>query len=159
MGIEEGREIQTHLLREISFGVRENFPRGTSAKEARRIVAKQKGIPVEDVADAVEQEADVHRRQLTFLELLREHVRGRSRPGNQSIVLCVSHGGFLRSFLYKVFGAPSSSIANCSISRVEIRWDEMHRDSVEFKPQFTMLCINSIEHLEQGECKSTHDSR
>ena len=152
MGIEEGREIQTQLLREISFGVRENFPRGTSVKEARRMVAKKLDIRVEEVIDTLEREEDVRRRQLSFLDLLKSHVCERSRPGEHPIMLCVSHGGFLKSFLSNVCGVSSSSISNCSISKVEIRWEET-QDPFEVKPQFTLLCVNSIDHLEQLEGK------
>lgn len=55
------------LLREMSYGVLEMLPRGTSFQEAFEIVALREGIRYEDVVDSAETNADVKTRQHKFL--------------------------------------------------------------------------------------------
>lgn len=112
--------VQTELIRELNFGVRESMPGGLSLKEAKVIFAKKNGIAVTDVIDTSESDADVSIRQIKFLQTVKEEFLSRSiskdinRPWR---VLCMTHGGFIRRFLRFQCRYPApDSIKNCSVS-------------------------------------------
>jgi broad specificity phosphatase PhoE len=64
------RKLTTELVREISFGVREALPRGTSVEEAIKIVAERDGLSPDEVVDAAETEEQLVVRQKEFMGYL-----------------------------------------------------------------------------------------
>jgi len=112
--------VQTELIRELNFGVRESMRRGLSLKEAKEIFAKKNGIAVKDVVDTSESDSDVSIRQIKFLQTVKEEFLSRSSSGEMDRpfkVLCMTHGGFIRRFLRFQCNYPSpDSIKNCSVS-------------------------------------------
>lgn len=60
----------TPLLRELSFGVRERLPHGTTVEEAKKIKAEMYGIPLEEVVDNAETTPEFKIRAHEFLQML-----------------------------------------------------------------------------------------
>lgn len=145
----EGRlnSLQSHVLltsalREIAFGVREALPRSTTIEEARRIVALRTGVKPEEVEDRTETVEAVLARQRDFLRAIirdslsdsNKHYNGgtkASETAQQDLsvqegktpppVLCVSHGGYIRTFITQIMKVPRTaftSINNCSLSTI-----------------------------------------
>jgi probable phosphoglycerate mutase len=133
----------TPLIREVNFGVREMLPRGTTVEEAFQIVAEREGISLEDVTDTAETDEHIIERQKIFLEALfndLENLPSLSVRENEDLtdpptsfedahetgrplILCVSHGGFIKRFLKNFCGIGSiEKIGNCSISVVHVDW-------------------------------------
>jgi broad specificity phosphatase PhoE len=112
----------THLLRELSFGVRESLPRGTTVAEAKAVVAERQGIPVDQVKDTAESKHEAKLRQHQFLLHLREYAA--EITAEPATILCVSHGAFIKEFItnFCPFLPPVSKIGNCSVSVIKIAW-------------------------------------
>jgi broad specificity phosphatase PhoE len=119
---------QTPLLRELSFGVREALPRGTSIPDAKAEVAKRLNIPVSEVIDTVESYASVKVRQAEFLTRLRSCAApSHCEPAK---ILCVSHGAFIKSLLKHFCPSvpPVIKVGNCSLSIIHITWEQSEAD-------------------------------
>lgn len=123
---------QSHLLREINFGVREGLSRTLNKEQARYEVAKRLNIDPAAVVDTTECNEAVRQRQVEFLAHLKEQCAELCNSKSDSSeegakvpkVLCVSHGGFIKEFL-KSFcpTVPTpNKIGNCSVSVIHIEW-------------------------------------
>ena len=117
------------LLREMAFGVRESLSKTIPIAEAIKIVAEKNGIAVEDVVDTAETLDQILQRQKDFLSkvLYPQLVEYKNNKGDDDdsipMVLCVSHGGFIRrllTYLCNIEGL--TGISNCSISIVSVEW-------------------------------------
>jgi broad specificity phosphatase PhoE len=130
------------LLREINFGVLESLPRGTSVEEGIRVRAERLGLRLEEVRDHREAPHEVEQRHGRLLEFIAARAlqatgtssthphnmttdnstaTGPSVPAPRHVkVLCVSHGGFIRSFITRRVGVPCESVPNCSFTEVEV---------------------------------------
>lgn len=121
---EMSRVIMTPLLREVRFGVREALPSHLTVEEARKIYAKSKNIPIEDVVDTAESNEEVEERQIQFFREIREKLSASSIPSVTRRVLILSHGGFIRILLRRHCGLRSYlKIHNCAISIVNMYID------------------------------------
>lgn len=110
--------IQTPLLRELSFGIREMLPRGTKVSEAKEIVAKKLSISPHEVTDNAETYSQLTERQISFLDSVFNDI---GSTEERKKVLCVSHGAFIRHFIAS--NCPSidcPKIANCSVTIIKI---------------------------------------
>jgi broad specificity phosphatase PhoE len=117
------------LIREISFGIREERPRSVSLAEARKIVAAEKGIAEKDVIDNAETSAQIKERQINFLRF----IRGESAASSEDRVpkvLAVSHGGFIRRFLANHCDRNIEKIRNCSVTIINVHWPAAGDDEV-----------------------------
>lgn len=144
--------ITSPLLKEISFGIRENLPKGTSVKEAKEIIAQKTNQSITNIQDNCETIASVIKRQEEFLNEMFSNLEMKYK--NELIdmnhipkVLVVSHGGFIRTFL-RHFGQMDSidKIHNCSLSKVIIERNEITK---EFSFVINIEHINVISHWEQ----------
>jgi broad specificity phosphatase PhoE len=115
------------LLREINFGVLEGLPRGASVEEGLRVRAERLGMRIEEVRDHREAPHDVEQRHVSLLYLIAARalhaarVKTSAPPTARHVkVLCVSHGGFIRSFVTKRIGVHCESVPNCSFTEVEV---------------------------------------
>lgn len=121
---------QTHLLRELSFGVREGLSRSLSVEEAKAEVARRRNVPVCQIHDKAESLSSVLQRQVEFLIRLKyssyEAMRTSQRDETQPFkVLCVAHGGFIGQFLQNfcpTMVQEKPKIGNCSLSVITIQW-------------------------------------
>lgn len=113
--------MKTKLLREISFGVREELPRGTTLYDAKLLVAERQQIPVSEVIDTAESTEQVHSRQVDFIKQLQHHCMN---SNHIPTILCVSHGAYIRQFLtiFCPMLPVVSKIGNCSVSIVTVSW-------------------------------------
>ena len=116
--------MRTALLREISFGVREELPRGTTVYDAKLLVAERQQIPVSEVIDTAETKEQVHRRQVDFIKQLQHHCMN---SNHIPTILCVSHGAFIRQFLttFCPMLPVVSKIGNCSVTIVTVSWPDL----------------------------------
>lgn len=132
--------IQSNVLREISFGIREELHVDTTMDEARRIVAAKQGIAPEDVDDLAETDDSLLQRHRGLLELIRSTY---TRP--QQHVLCVTHGGFIRSLLRNLIpGTQDQKIENCGLTVVRAQWDNNGElQTLSLLPTY----YNFIDHL------------
>lgn len=111
---------QSRLIRELHFGVRENMKRGTSVKEAKAELARERGCNIDDVIDNAESLEDCDNRLRQFLhQLFDDDITsgGASEDKAAKNVLVVSHGGFLKRFLSSLCGITIDRIANNAVSR------------------------------------------
>jgi len=124
-------------LREYCFGLREGLPKGTTPEEARALKAAQAGVPPHELEETAETAADVQARIASFTRSCLVPLAAAEPP----VVLVVSHGGWIRTFLASVGEldevpkvpncgliscdlAPSSSTYGMSVSRLEGPSDE-----------------------------------
>lgn len=111
----------------------ENLPRGTTVEEGIRVKAERLGVPAAEVSDHREPPQEVERRHAELLNLFAARARDAAAAHNSAHVsdtapasprrlkvLCVSHGGFIRSFVTKRVGASCESVPNCSFTEVEV---------------------------------------
>ncbi len=169
MGIDINNDqfvVKTPLLREICFGLRENLPRGTSVQEAKQRHAIRTGTNIDSIEDFAEKPESIYRRHEEFLGLITQYLSSSSsasapllaskdttEEARLSNILCVSHGGFLKSFLQKYCVPSCDSIANCSVSIVDIEWLSGIEDRTEassflsYPKNFTVSLLNDISHL------------
>jgi broad specificity phosphatase PhoE len=118
--------IETTLLREINFGIRENFPSYVSASEARVLIAAKTDTPAESIVDIAESDEEIQNRSSTLLTELGIHLQKSEQQQTDDRVpkfLCVSHGGFIRNLINYHCKTDINSLRNCSISVIEISWD------------------------------------
>ena len=147
--------VKTPLLREICFGLRENLSRGTSLQDAKRHHAIRTGVSVDVIEDFAEKPEMTYQRQQEFLDFIAQYFSTPStsvappHEGERSglNILCISHGGFLKSFLQKYCVPSCDSIANCSVSVVEIEWLSADGAPASLCPKFTMSLLNDVSHL------------
>ncbi len=140
MNVEITSIITTDLLRELSFGVREALPRGTSVNEAKQIISKRDNIAIETIIDTAESNESASNRVVQFLDLL-------ANDTDAAIVkkiLIVSHGAFLRNLLNKFVELPNKieKLANCSITHLQLQIGPSGSRSFQ-----TVYSINSTSHL------------
>lgn len=138
--------VETRLLREINFGIRENLPSHLSAAEARARLASTREIDADSIVDCAESPAEIEKRGEALmkelgLHLQKIHASGRRQSPRK--ILCVSHGGFIRNVVNKFCRTDIFSLKNCSISVLEICWDS-DIDIVAVSP----VVLDSVEHLE-----------
>ena len=125
-------------LREINFGIREGLHIDTTRDQAKAIIAESQGISPEEVDDHAETDEELFRRHLHVLETIRDSA---TRP--QLRVLCVTHGGFIRSFIRHLLpGIADQKIENCSFTVVRVKWNKDER-FLSLEPAY----YNYIEHL------------
>lgn len=130
--------VETDLLREVHFGVRENLPRGTSVLQALEIKAAQANIPVDDVIDTSETPAQVLARQRALIDFLYEDMADGSCASageDDHTAICISHGGFIRKFLSNYCDCHVEKIGNCSVSVVTITWTDKGEFQCSAKPE------------------------
>jgi len=132
--------ITTDLLREISFGVREALPRGTSIEEAKQIISKRDKVAVETIIDTAESNESSNKRALQFLNLIAND----ADTPSVSTILVLSHGAFLRNLVNKFVELPNKieKLSNCSITHLQMHIDP--NGSLSFP---TIRSINSTSHL------------
>lgn len=139
------------LLREVSFGIREALPRGTTIEEAKVIVANRDNIHVNDVEDYSETNEEIKKRQKVFL---RQIVADMCEFGleadtiSKSVnVLCVTHSAFIRHLLanYSDLDKDCFIVANCSLTVIEIEYDETNPNS--FTVHIDKSKISLTDHL------------
>lgn len=129
----------TPLLREINFGIREGLGVDVSFEEARRRLAQERGVSAADVPTLAETDEELASRHASFAAYLRDSV-----SGGRTTVLCVSHGGFIRTLLRSLVpGLPDQKIDNCSVSVLRASWGETGLFEATLEPTL----YNVIEHL------------
>jgi len=134
------------LLREISFGIREKLPRGTSVSAAKEIVAKSKGIPPQDIVDTAESSAQLSQRQMDFVGALFKDVE-KITTKDVVKVLCVSHGAFIRNFVVSNCpGIECPKIDNCSITVIRLTKSGDCSYNYSIDPQSS---LNRTDHLSE----------
>ena len=134
--------VHQRTLREINFGIREGLHIDTTREQAKTIIAQNLGISAEEVDDHAESDEELFRRHLQLLETIRE---GASKA--QQRVLCVTHGGFIRSFIRHLLpGIADQKIENCSFTVIRAKWENGDR-FVSLEPTH----YNYIEHLLQPD--------
>lgn len=159
--------ILSESIREIAYGVREGLSRRFSAAEAKVEYARLNNMKVEDVIDTAETQDQVKSRQKDFIlqilqDYLKEHPNGavsfkevpspsssssRFHPQNTPI-LCVSHGGYIKLFLKTYCGLVlEKSLGNCSVSIVTIEWPDVNEPLI-FK------CTSSVERVDMAPQQS-----
>ncbi len=125
---EEGLVVSEHL-REISFGIREGYPRGTSLKEARRLRAMERGVPPEEIEDSTESPREVLERQRKFVAtLVADLMSDMEEIVEDRPVFCMAHGGYIHRFLSNICGMNKDQlekIKNCAISVVRVRYNSV----------------------------------
>lgn len=139
------------LIREISFGVREELPRSVSVSEARAIFAEKQGIDEKDVIDLAETADQVRDRQLLFLRKLKEEFSNDGETAGTKKVLCVSHGGFIRRFLANFCSHNIAKVRNCSISLCTVTWDEGGDFSCRVEEESQVDYADHVQVLEEDE--------
>jgi broad specificity phosphatase PhoE len=135
---EDHHIVQSRLLRECNFGVREGLPRPTTAAEARKIKAKMLNIEENEVVDTTESNHSIKARQQAFLKFLfhdlKETVQGRSHcedPVQGITCAVVSHGGFIRLLLKNFCQLVTvQKIGNCATTILSISWLDDSDDEV-----------------------------
>lgn len=117
----------TPLLREVSFGVREALPRGTSVSQAKEIISKRDGIHVDDIIDSAESNYQVYDRQDNFFKKVIRDIKNmkatNDKLGPIPRVLVVTHGAFIRLLVNRILKSDkleAGGLKNCSISRIMI---------------------------------------
>lgn len=125
-------------LREIHFGIREGLHIDTTRDQAKAIIAESQGVSVDEVDDHAETDEELFRRHLHVLDTIRETAM---RP--QQRVLCVTHGGFIRSFIRHLLpGTADQKIENCSFTIIRAKWENGER-FLSLEPAY----YNYVEHL------------
>lgn len=90
------------------------------------------GVSEDTITDTAEAPRDLAERQLRLLRSIRKDIQGKetllsSERGIDKApfkVLCVTHGGFIKSLLREHCKfSPPSKIDNCSVSIVSMFWD------------------------------------
>ena len=117
------------LLREINFGIREGLNVDVSFDEARELLARQRGVSAEDIENEAESDDALFSRHDALLRSVRHRCTA-SRPHH---VLCVTHGGFIRSLLrHRLPGKADfdQKIENCSITVVRAQWNSEASESI-----------------------------
>ena len=135
--------MKTKLLREISFGVREELPRGTTLYDAKLLVAERQQIPVSEVIDTAETKEQVHRRQVDFIKQLQHHCMN---SNHIPTILCVSHGAYIRQFLttFCPMLPVVSKIGNCSVSIVTVTWPDLPTTTTTDSTTQVIFDTNSV---------------
>ena len=135
--------MRTALLREISFGVREELPRGTTLYDAKLLVAERQQIPVSEVIDTAETKEQVHRRQVDFIKQLQHHCMN---SNHIPTILCVSHGAYIRQFLttFCPMLPVVSKIGNCSVSIVTVTWPDLPTTTTTDSTTQVIFDTNSV---------------
>ena len=130
-------------MRELNFGVREALPRSYTKDQAIIEVAKRMNIDVSDVVDTAESLEGVYVRQVEFLTSLGHQLNNIGNKmesstvidrmnniipidGSMTKVLCVAHGGYIKSFLRnfcKNITVPDK-VQNCAVSIITIDWPD-----------------------------------
>lgn len=121
--------IHTEHLREVCFGVKEGYPRGTSVSKARQLRAEARGVSKEEIEDFAESSKQVLERQHKFVRQVVEHLLLDAKEGkvhdDGASVFCLSHGHFIKTFLTSVCNLKAlESIQNCAISVVKLRYKD-----------------------------------
>eukprot|EP01038_Epipyxis_sp_PR26KG_P011196 gene11196-15016_t len=131
--ISEDEIVQTKLLRELNFGVREGLPRGTTVCDAKAIVASNLNLPVDEIVDNAEKPEEVFERQRQFLNYLHSVCHQDLSNIKDFNILAVSHGGYIRSFIRNFTqNEKVIKIDNCSVTIMEIKWNDIGNcDTVE----------------------------
>jgi broad specificity phosphatase PhoE len=137
------KDIMTSkLIREKYFGVRENQPKDLSVLDARKRIATSRGVDVSQVIDDAETLEQLFDRQKQFIKCLKRDIcslisksqlSAKETAGEMTSleslkfdVLCVSHGGFIFSFLQNFTNLKlTEKIINCSLSLVTLEWANM----------------------------------
>ena len=135
--------MKTKLLREISFGVREELPRGTTLYDAKLLVAERQQIPVSEVIDTAETKEQVHSRQVDFIKQLQHHCMN---SNHIPTILCVSHGAYIRQFLttFCPMLPVVSKIGNCSVSIVTVTWPDLPTTTTTDSTTQVIFDTNSV---------------
>ena len=137
--------IETPLVREVHYGVREMLPCLTTTAEARVLVAARLGIDEKDVVDTAETPEHIRERQSEFLQKLRDDFSGTTHVVK---VLCVSHGGFIKRFLDGFCGHTIKKIHNCSISMVCVSWSD---DLPEILCTTEETAVDFVDHVSAAD--------
>mmetsp|Transcript_12217 Transcript_12217/g.11051 ORF Transcript_12217/g.11051 Transcript_12217/m.11051 type:complete len:235 (-) Transcript_12217:34-738(-) len=137
------------LLREINFGVLEGLPRNTKLEEAKKIISKRDGIPIEDIDDISESRDDVVIRQRNFIDNIYKELESESlqsnNPNEVHKVLVISHGGYIKLFIKSLCNFPRvNTICNGSITRVIV---DKNQATGEYQYIINENEINCYEHL------------
>lgn len=120
--VNEDHIIKSELLREVNFGVREGLPRGTTVLEALEIKAAQLGVLVDEVINTAETPEQISSRQQEFLRFLYNDLTSSCFEDAEPLVLCISHGAFIKRFLNEFCNISIEKITNCSVSIVRVEW-------------------------------------
>ena len=139
------KPIETTLLREINFGIRENLPSGVTAEEAKDIIAAKTGAPRDGIVDHAESADAVIVRQRDLFNLFKAQLSEIPDSRNRLIkVLCVSHGGFIKSIMNHHLSLELTSLGNCSINVVEVLWN----DNADSSFDINAVRVHDIAHLD-----------
>jgi len=112
-----------------------------------QMAADKAGIDVSQVDDTAETLQQVRARQEAFLSHLRQDVGELSSP----LVLCVSHGAFIKRFFSSFCGVSTiEKIHNCSISAVKICWAEEGDGIPVCSVEDGYHLVNSVAHIPEG---------
>ncbi len=117
--------IHTPHLREVCFGVKEGYPRGTSVEEACRLRAEAQGVPVDEIKDFAESPEQIIERQHHFIKTVTKDLLSDINSGidieDGASVFCLSHGRFIKTFLNNICELQEvDKIKNCAISIVRL---------------------------------------
>lgn len=135
---------ESTLLREINFGIRENLPSHMTAEEARDIIASKSGIDKELIVDVAETTAEVQARQCELFRTLETDLnRLPNESGRIFNVLCVTHGGFIKSLMNHHCNLELTSIRNCSINMIELVWN--YNDGISGPPGINLIKLDVVD--------------
>ena len=142
-------------IREKAFGVREGFGKDVPVEEATRLVAEKEGIPVDQVIDKAETDADLQERQRDFIRTL---LSDRKLEAGAK-VLVVTHGRFIKEFAANTAQVPSDDIlriSNCSITGVRITLGPIESSEDAFgRAQLVEGAVNNQSHIINADDRIT----
>jgi broad specificity phosphatase PhoE len=137
----------TPLVREINFGIREGLHVDWNTQTCREHLAKESNVSPESILDYAETDVDLFKRHTGLLDMIKSQASADTQH-----VLCVTHGGFIRSFLrHLIPSIVDQKIENCSITVVRAKWNaESKEPHLALEPSQ----YNYIEHLLSPESYS-----
>jgi broad specificity phosphatase PhoE len=142
--------VQSTLLRELSFGLREGLSRHLSVAEVRTLRAKELKVKEKYLVDTAETQESAKSRQHLFLKQLFDDLKHHASNDSPVPVACVSHGGFIKVFLRSYCNHASDKIKNCAVSIITITWaDEMNPESYQCRidPKEVNLCPLTSDYI------------
>jgi broad specificity phosphatase PhoE len=129
-------------LREVCFGVKEGFPRGTSVGQAKRLRAEALGVKEHEIQDFAETQEQILHRQHAFVKQVVEDLLqdGHDNVPDEASVFCMAHGGYILRFLQNVCGMEKvEKIKNCAVSVVALKYMDVSTYECLPRPELTNL--------------------
>lgn len=144
-------------MREINFGIREGHHKSLSTDEVKALISARDQVHIDSIKDHAETPVEIYQRQEEFLQLLLNTLQNEAEKERERFyipkLLCVSHGGFIKSFLKHYLNIDIKAINNCSITVVDITWSVV--GSV-YEKSFKLLDMDHTSHLVDLDLANVH---